>query len=262
LIFFSLALLLNTARFRAAIPASPEQRAIDFNDAAAWKGVNATALADRGDWFAYRLSPQEGDSSITIRETNGIKEYKFSIGEIPAAAGGPPAGGPVGGGAALAISSDSKYAAFTMFPSHAEAAQLKRQRKPIQSKVGIVNLETGEKLEVAKVRRFLFSGENGAWIALQKYGPDAPGGAAAVPPAAGPAGAAARDDRPKGADLLLRELATGQEINIGNVSEFAFDKHGRFLAWITDATDKSGNGISLRNVADPSNPMTTPCIRI
>ncbi|HEY4840188.1 MAG TPA: hypothetical protein VIH72_16340, partial [Candidatus Acidoferrales bacterium] len=153
LIFLSLALLLSTARFRAAVPASPEQRAIDFNDAAAWKGVNATALADHGDWFGYRLSPQEGDSGVTIRQTNGIKEYKFSIGEIPAAAaaGGPPAGGLVGG-AALAISSDSKYAAFTMFPSHAEAAQLKRQRKPIQSKVGIVNLETGEKIEVAKVR--------------------------------------------------------------------------------------------------------------
>ena len=251
LIFVSLALLLSTARFRAAIPASPEQRPIDFTDAAGWKAVNATALADRGDWFAYRLSPQEGDSSVVIRETKGIKEYKFAIGEIAAggAAGGP-AGGFVGGGAALAISSDSKYAAFTMFPSHAEAAQLKKQKKPVQSKVGIVNLSTGEKLEVAKVRRFLFSGENGAWIALQKYGPDVPGGAPSGPAAAATGGAAPRDDRPKGADLLLRELATGQEINIGNVSEFAFDKHGRFFAWITDATDKSGNGVSLRNVAD------------
>jgi hypothetical protein len=125
LIFVSFALLLSTARFHAAIPSSPEQRAIDFNDAAAWKGVNATALADRGDWFAYRLSPQEGDSTVTIRQTNGITEYKFSIGEIAAGgAPGGPAGGPIGGGgAALAISSDSKYAAFTMFPSHAEAAQ-------------------------------------------------------------------------------------------------------------------------------------------
>jgi dienelactone hydrolase len=253
LIFLSLALLLSTARFHAAIAANPEQRTIDFNDAAAWKGVNATALADRGDWFAYRLSPQEGDSNVTIRQTNGIKEYKFSIGEIAAGgAAAAPAAGPVGGGAALAISSDSKYAAFTMFPSHAEAAQLKRQRKPIQSKVGIINLETGEKIEVAKVRRFLFSGENGAWIALQKYGPDTPGAGApgAGSPPAAASGAPARDDRPKGADLLLRELATGQEINIGNVSEFTFDKHGRFLAWITDAADKSGNGISLRNVSD------------
>jgi dienelactone hydrolase len=250
LILLSLALLLSTARFHAAIPASPEQRAIDFNDAAGWKGVNAAALADRGDWFAYRLSPQEGDSTVIVRQTNGIKEYKFSIGEIPAAgaAGGPPAGVPIGGGAALAISSDSKYAAFMMFPSHAEAAQLKRQKKPIQSRVGIVTLDTGEKIEVTKVRRFLFSGENGTWIALQKYGPDAPGGGAPAPAPGGTA--AARDDRPKGADLLLRELATGQEINVGNVSEFAFDKHGRFLAWITDAADKSGNGVSLRNVAD------------
>ena len=137
LIFLSLALLLSAVRFQAAIPPSPEQRPIDFSDAAAWKGVNATALADRGDWFAYRLSPQEGDSSVVVRETKGIKEYKFAVGEIPAAgaAAGGPAGSPVASGAALAISSDSKYAAFTMFPSHAEAAQLKKQKKPIQSKV-------------------------------------------------------------------------------------------------------------------------------
>ncbi len=61
---------------------------------------------------------------------------------------------------------------------------------------------------------------------------------------------AARDDKPKGTDLLLRELATGQEINIGNVSEFAFDKHGNYLAWTTDAQDKAGNGVSIRNIAD------------
>lgn len=253
LIVLSLALLLSATRFHAAIPASPEQRAIDFTDAAAWKGVNATSLADRGDWFAYRLSPQEGNSTVIIRQTNGTTEYKFPIGEVNA--GGAPGGGAGPGagagaaGAAVAISSDSKYAAFTMFPAHAEATQLKKQKKPIQSKVGIVNLATGDKIEVAKVRRFAFSGEHAGWIALQKYGPDAPGGAA--PPPAPAAGVGpARDDRPKGADLLLRELATGQEINIGNVSEFAFDKHGRYLAWITDAQDKSGNGVSLRNISD------------
>ncbi|HUK29588.1 MAG TPA: prolyl oligopeptidase family serine peptidase [Candidatus Acidoferrum sp.] len=264
LFVMSFVLLIGTAPFRAAsqantsgqsnqtdkgsqasTPAAP--RSLDFTDAAAWKGINATSLSDHGDWFAYRLSPQEGDSSVAIRQTGGAKEYKFAIGEIIGGGGGAPGG--VGGGAAIGVSSDSKYAAFMMYPTHAEAAQLKKQKKPLQSKVGIVNLATGDKVEVTKIRRFAFSGENGAWIALQRYGPDAPGGApAAAPPAGGPN--AARDDKPKGSDLLLRELATGQEINIGNVSEFAFDKHGRFFAWITDAQDKAGNGVSIRNIAD------------
>src|SRR5206468_1761073 len=110
---------------------------------------------------------------------------------------------------------------------------LRRQRRPLQDKAAIVDLSTGEKIEVARVRRFAFSGENGGWIALHKYGPEPPPNAAS--PNAN--GAAARDDRPKGSDLLLRELSTGQEINVGNVADFAFDKKGHYLAWVIDAQD-------------------------
>ena len=226
-----------------------QQRPIELADIMAWKGISGTALSENGEWFAYRAGPAEGDSEVIIRQTKGDKEYKFSVGEIPQppAIFGPgdlanlPVTGP-----AVAFSSDGKYAAFTMFPSKTEAAMLKKQRKPAQNKVGIVNLASGEKTEITKVRRFTLSGENGGWIAMAKYGPDAPAGA---PPAAPPTGGApARDDRPKGSDLILRELSTGQEINIGNVADFAFDKKGRYLAWTIDAQDKAGNGVAIREM--------------
>ncbi len=47
--------------------------------------------------------------------------------------------------------------------------------------------------------------------------------------------AATPPERPSGSDLLLYELATGTELNVGNVSEFAFNKKGDSLAWIIDA---------------------------
>ena len=228
----SCVLLTIPAAFRAAADDQPAsgKRALQFTDAAAWKNLRFPVIAEVGDWFAYRLTPAEGDSTVVIRQTNGDKQYEFPIGEvIGPAPGGPPALASVASATAIAISSDSKYAAFMMFPTHAEAAQLKRQKKPLQSRVGIVNLDTGEKTEVAKIRRFALSNENGAWIALQRYGPDTPGAGPRWHPASGGSRGRAgpRDDKPKGSDLLLRELATGQEINIGNVSEFAFDKHGR-----------------------------------
>jgi fermentation-respiration switch protein FrsA (DUF1100 family) len=248
-------LLINASAYRAS---APEQRPIALDDIMAWKAINATALSEDGVWFAYRLAPTEGDGNVIIRQTKGDKQYVFSIGEMPAppgpgAAGENPNPAPVG--AAVAFSNDAKFAAFTIYPSRTEAAQLRRQRRPLQNKVGIVNLANGEKIEVARVRRYLFSNENPGWIALHKYGPDAPagatpGGGTANGPAANGGGGAtnARDDRPKGSDLLLRELATGQEINVGNVAEFAFDKHGRYLAWVIDAQDKAGNGIQYRDM--------------
>src|SRR5258708_7425528 len=35
-----------------------------------------------------------------------------------------------------------------------------------------------------------------------------------------------------------------------NVSDFAFDKKGNWLAWLIDAQDKAGNGIQVRNMAN------------
>ncbi|MBM3789799.1 MAG: S9 family peptidase, partial [Acidobacteria bacterium] len=89
----------------------------------------------------------------------------------------------------------------------------------------------GSKTEYEKVRSFSFSGENPGWIAYQKYGPDS----------------AARS-KVTGTDMILQELATGKQINIGNVSDFAFDKKGRWLAWTIDAADMSGNGLQVRDM--------------
>ena len=54
--------------------------------------------------------------------------------------------------------------------------------------------------------------------------------------------------RAKRTDLILHDLKTGAEMNIGNVSEFAFNKSGKLLAMVIDAADQAGNGIQLRDM--------------
>ena len=94
-VYLSLCLLLvmNAASYRAA---AQEQRAIVLDDIIAWKALSAPVLSEDGAWFAYRLSPIEGDGDVIIRQTKGDKQFKFSIGETPAPAGG-------GGGVARAV---------------------------------------------------------------------------------------------------------------------------------------------------------------
>ncbi|MBA3296579.1 MAG: prolyl oligopeptidase family serine peptidase, partial [Acidobacteria bacterium] len=58
----------------------------------------------------------------------------------------------------------------------------------------------------------------------------------------------AADSRPRGTDLILRELLSGAELNFGNVSDFAFTRNGKFMASAIDAADKVGNGVQLRNM--------------
>src|SRR5581483_3653730 len=150
------------------------------------------------------------------------------------------------------FSEDSKWVVFQAYPLTRDAKRMKAQRRTIQPKAVLVELATGKKTEFEKVRRFAFSGEKSTMLALQRYGADAPGGGggggAAAGAGAGGPGGATPPERPSGSDLLLYELATGNERNVGNVSEFSFNKKGDGLAWIIDAQDKAGNGIEFENL--------------
>ncbi len=119
---------------------------MELGDILAWKSASTAILSTDGRWFAYRASPLDGDSEVVIRQTQGDKEYRFPVGE--------------GRTGMLALSEDVKWAAFSVAPTKKEAAQLRKQRKPIQNKVTILNLADGTETKVDKIQRFAFSGEN------------------------------------------------------------------------------------------------------
>ena len=192
---------------------------IELQDILEWKNIRTTALSNDGKWFAYTLSPNEGDSEIIIREIAEEKEYRFPAGETSRGE--------------ISFSEDSKWLAFAAFPDQKEAKKLKKQKKTLYTKMGLVDLFTGKKIEFDKVKRFAFSEENPAWIAMQKYPPESQ---------------EKEKEKWEGSDVILHELSSSKEFNIGNVSEFEFNKNGRWLAWIIDAQEKTGNGIQLRDM--------------
>ena len=115
-----------------------------------------------------------------------------------------------GGGGAVTFSDDSTWAAITIVADAAEAQANTRARRPNQNSVTLVNLATGEKTTIAKIRRFAFAGEAGGWIALHRYGatpahgrrsggPRAGRAAVPPPPGGGRGGATPpRDTAPRG----------------------------------------------------------------
>ncbi len=228
---------------QAAQPAKAP-RPIELTDSLAWKRIASPTVSGDGQWFASKLTPNEGDSELVLRRISDGKEWRFPVGESQGFGGFP---GFPGASADVAFSDDSKWFAFTISPTFKEGKRLKKERKPLQNKVAIVNLATEKKTEFDKIRRFNFSGENAAWIALHRYGADAPAGSPSG--ATPPTGGAPAAERATGSDLILHELATDNELNFGNVADFAFNKKGDWLAWTIDANEKTGNGIQVRNMA-------------
>ncbi len=224
----------------ALVPLSAQnaaKRPMSLGDIMSFRAMTTTALSADGAWFAYRVAPLEGDSEIVVRHTSSGQEHKFQVGE---------------GAGPMQFSDDSQWFAMATSLSRAEAEAARRARRPVQTGVRIVNLATGDKVDIPKIRRFAFSGEMGGWIALHRYGPDAAPGAAPAGGRAGgpaPAGNAPRDTRPRGTDLILRELKSGTEINVGNVFEWNFNRSGKYLALLIDAADQAGNGLQVRDMS-------------
>jgi dipeptidyl aminopeptidase/acylaminoacyl peptidase len=249
---------LSLVLFLAGVLVADAPKPIQLSDILAWKRITSPTLSNNGDWFAYRLAPAEGEAEVVVRSIKTGKDQRFPIGDPAASAPAPDLSAPPTPFAAAAastifISADSRWIAFQIYPNTREAKRLKATRRPIQTKTVLVELATGKKTEFEKTRRFAFSGDKATAIALHRYPAETAGPpAAAVPPAAAGAGRGAATppvDRPSGSDLLLYDLATGAEMNIGNVGDFSFDKKGDWMAILIDAADKAGNGVLLRNMS-------------
>src|SRR4030095_12851834 len=79
------------------VTASSARRAalkeLDPADLAFWKNIRFATLSNDGKWFAYQLTPNEGDAEVVVRPTGDGEERRFKIGEPPAPTGGFGGGG-------------------------------------------------------------------------------------------------------------------------------------------------------------------------
>src|SRR5678816_4342498 len=104
----------------AQSPAPIATKQMQPADLKTWKSIRQSVLSNDGKWFAYVLAPNEGDATLIVRSTGPDgKEMKYPIGEAGGAGagrGGPPGadGGPA---QSLAISADSRWVAFTIYPA-------------------------------------------------------------------------------------------------------------------------------------------------
>ena len=209
-------------------------RAVTVADADQWKAIASTTLSHDGKWLAYVLRPGKGDAELVVRRLGEEKEKRFPIGES--------------GGGRPEFSHDSRWLAFLIAPPRRQAKETPQTRRPPSTKVAILSLETEQLVEIDKVTAFAFSGEQSNWIAL-RMAPATSAAATPTPPAT-PASSTQPDAaRSAGTDLLLHELASGRQINVGNVSEFVFNKSGHWLAVVIDAANQAGNGVYLYQLA-------------
>ncbi len=195
-------------------------------------GAAQTGLSPDGKWLAYGINRSNGQNELRVANiaSGSVKTTAF--------------------GAQPAFSADSKWLAFSIGYSEEAAEKMRKDNKPVENKLALMNLETGEQTVIDAIQSFSFS-PAGTWIAMRHYRAQAP----ANNNAGGRGGRGGRgggndgaDDNTPGSTLILRNLATGRDATFGSVSEIAWQEQkrkGHLLAMAITTEDKTGNGIQI-----------------
>ena len=171
------------ARMEQAATLTAAKKVVKVEDVIAWKTLSTAVVSNNGQWFGYRLAPQEGDAEL--RSAMSRRRQRARSRSARSARRREGGGGGAGGGrTGLAqFSDDAKWVAFTT-PLRAEAQRLRRQRRPVQSSVTVVNLARARR---RSIRRFGASPSRDA-STLDRAASRAGGGRPAGPAAGSRAG--------------------------------------------------------------------------
>lgn len=208
--------------FLAISAQAQDLKPITWQDIPTWKYLNRGGfdISPDGQWIAYTIVQMEGDGKLYVKKVGDPESEKtYDIGGVRSQQ--------------VVFSKDSKWLAFKEDPKFEEAEKNKKSKgKPLHDKLHLIKLGTDEKKTFEKVGSFSFNNEGSSVLAinLPKDG----------------------NGEGKGSDLLIYNLSTEKALNLGNVLEFSFNKPGTYLAYTVDASNKSGNGIYLLNLANNS----------
>jgi dipeptidyl aminopeptidase/acylaminoacyl peptidase len=190
----------------AAAPAFGQKPTLKPEDYAKWENLGTGVLSPDGKWLAYSITRVDGDEEVRLRDLASDSTRVLALGRAPA------------------FSDDSRWLAFTIGVTEKERKALEKASKPVRSRLGLVDLRTGAISEVADIPSFAFSGD-GKYISMRGYIPEG--------------------RKTQGADVIVRDLATGRQTSFGNVADSQWQDEGRLLALVLDAEGKLGNGIQL-----------------
>lgn len=243
-------------------PAPAGKKVITQDTYDEWRGISGSSLSNDGKWAVYTVSPVVGEGEVVVRATTGPTEYRAPRGytgrpQLQAGA----SGGSGFSAAAAQFSADSKFAYFMIYAPRAdvERARGRRGTPAPKNSLGIVNLANGSITRVADVKSFKLADTGGKYLAymLEDSTPARPDGGA-TGGGAGAAAGANRDTtripgprRDAGATLVLRDMATGAEVRMANVTDYSFDDNEKWMGYTvgTRTGSASADGAYVRALA-------------
>ena len=221
-----------------------------------WRTISGATLSPDGRWTAYTLSPVVGDGELVVRGTSASTEYRTARGWTGRPINSVTVDSPFVAPAPV-FSGDSRYAAVLAYAPQADfdAARRRKARPADQPKnrLKLVRLSDGNVTTIERVRGFRLPRESTRWVVYQLE-PDS--GAAPAGNDSTRRGGAPR--REYGSALVLRDLESGAESRIADVSSYVVDDSAKWVAYAVTSRTTASEGVFLRALgSEQSTPVLT-----
>jgi dipeptidyl aminopeptidase/acylaminoacyl peptidase len=223
-----------------------QKKPLDHSVYDAWQSVGSKQLSNNGLWANFIINVQEGDGNLYFQETAPTNR-KLKVDR----------------GTNASFSPDSKFAALAIKPLFKDVRMAKiKKKKPdemTKDTLAIVNLTSLSVTKIPRIKSFTFP-EKGVAIIAYQFEKPLDTSKKARPTSATPekndgdffadepaAGSAASKE---GTDLIVKNLITGIEKTYKYVTDYAFSKNGKLLAFACSGSKKDASakpGVFLLN---------------
>lgn len=235
-----------------ALPAAAlaQKRPLAYTDYDTWRSIDQPQLSHDGQWLVYVHAMQDGDGEIVARHLDRGTEYRHPRGRDPK------------------FSADGRFVVFAIQPLKADRDKAKREKKKPEDQpkngLGAMDLQTGQVWTSERVKSFKLPEKGGAVVAYLREAEKDESGAAKEKKSEPEEGAAKEkkaepeekdEKKPKekkkdpGTTLVVRDLASGQETSIANVTEYTWNEPGTWLAYTTSSKTPDEDGAFARRTA-------------
>lgn len=219
-----------------------QKKPLDHTVYDTWESVGTKQLSNNGQWAMYGVLQQEGDAQLNLLNLKTNTKINVPRGINPQ------------------FSNDSKFAAFNIRPLNKDIRQAKIKKKKAddmpKDSLGIANLTTATLTKVARVKSYKFPEEGSGVLAYLMDKPDTAKNVA-KPVGKKDSDEDFADDEPagkgkseEGTDLIVKNLLTGVDKTYKYVTEYAFSKDGKQLAFACSGSKKdktAPQGVFLLN---------------
>jgi len=244
--------------------ADTPKKALTYRDMMQFKHIQNPVISEDGVSLAYGLQPDRGDGEALVHRIRDGKVFTVDRGSKPV------------------FSKNSRWVAMVVNPKAVEIEKAK-EKKPQQGMV-LLDTQTGETIPYEKVQKFSFS-DDSRWLAVHFFKEDKktgeeedketrpdpntaakqgsqtgsetkPGAKSGQKPEESPIQESGKNNEIKkeditlGSPLILRNLDSGNDLQLFYVLSYAFDSVSEHLAFAVAGPEGKDNGLYAINLKD------------